>query len=261
MTTRKPSRWPKSTPTALKMNNILQIQYEIRDDTKKPDGMIDIWEQNIFARPVTENHWRWFPAAYSRFLMLFLYRFDFYSATYDLIHKGALQATKEVTDELKKYIAYMDNIIMAVWEDCRQADNAGELNADWRSTDLDEWLLVEYYVGRHTDTAVEAFFARNTFTVLDPMELSELKCYLLSLFGCIMFIISLADWMKYENEKPAWHTGTAVQNHFDGMTKSDRRANHPLCIKWISDGMGTGAVVVDPEDKSEYIDFTIMSSV
>jgi len=54
--------------------------------------------------------------------MLFLYRFDFYSATYDPSTKAHC-GDKGVTDELKKYIAYMDNIIMAVWEDCRQADN------------------------------------------------------------------------------------------------------------------------------------------
>jgi len=43
------------------------------------------------------------------------------------------------------------------------------------------------------------------------MELSELKCYLLSLFGCIMFIIS---WQTDEiNETETLGIGTAVQNH------------------------------------------------
>lgn len=71
-----------------------------------------------------------------------------------------------VLDELRNYIAYTDNVLDAIWEEAN--DEGDAINADWRSDTLDKWLIIEYYVGRHSPDDLSAYDSEH-----DPLDNDE----------------------------------------------------------------------------------------
>jgi hypothetical protein len=170
--------WKETPPTTHAMNLIHQVHYDLEFDEEKNDGMLDVYEVNMFKpKYQRRSHWRRFPTAYLPFLKCLLFRFKLYLDTYEVIN-GSREFSKDSVRTLKQYIHYMDGVIMESWEQCHAAAVTDELGADWHCPALDRWLCVEFYVKRHSSEDVELYNGTSGENMnVDPFELGILYVY------------------------------------------------------------------------------------
>ena len=82
---------------------------------------------------------------------------------------------EDCIQNLKLYVRYMENVMDHTWEEARMADINGILTPTWRSTNLDNWLVMEYVLMRHNMVTVERYNRNgptgNCTLNDDPLEL------------------------------------------------------------------------------------------
>jgi hypothetical protein len=172
------AHWPSHAPNLSKLTNTRQIRYIINHKTKtKRSGLVNVWAYNTMGGEPYD--WRWVPKVYTDHLLRLNYRFDLYMTILDklILKKGNCTGAAEDIETLKKYVAYLENVMDAIWEEVRLADNKGQLTPGWRSSHLDLWLVKEYHIGRHDQTSVIHFRTVSDDAVLkdDALELGMLS--------------------------------------------------------------------------------------
>ena len=166
--------WHDNPPSAGRLNKTRQIRYLIdHDGGSKRSGFADIWAYNTMSRD--SYHWRWIPKEYVEPILRLNFRFDLYMNVLDKVTHGRFHKDATVIDDLKRYVAYLENVMDAIWEEIRQADNKNNLSPNWHSRHLDLWLIKEHVIRRHDNGSVARFRAGPDAAALDedPLELGE----------------------------------------------------------------------------------------
>jgi hypothetical protein len=81
--------------------------------------------------------------------------------------------------DLKKYLGYMEKVLDNVW---REAHEELDIGVDWRSPTLDDWMAKEFFVGRHSDSQMEAWLAQNTLPSSISSSWDEVESFLCGRF-------------------------------------------------------------------------------
>lgn len=140
--------WPKSIAPAHKMALIEQIVYFISNDKDTKDGFIDVWAKNLFKNN-EEYMWRKMPAFYEIHLLRMFLRMEL------LLKASKIDDLSESTSALvNKNIVYLDKVLDKIWKEARQAEHS--MTTTWRSDALDDWMIIEFVVGRHDHDHINA---------------------------------------------------------------------------------------------------------
>jgi hypothetical protein len=122
------------------------------------------------------------PERYEEPLRRIIYQMDMYIYTTAAIAYNKaphyspdyVKNDKEGTELLRDYLKYTDTVMDAIWEEVLVAKQANEVTRDWRSKIFDDWLLKEFYVGKHSPAALIQHGAVNT--EIKPEDLGEYIC-------------------------------------------------------------------------------------
>lgn len=146
------SYWSEAVPSPSKIKDIIQIAYCVKqDEADKAKGFCSVYAINT----INGNTYKWgsFPERYTTHLKRIFYRlhlFSFACTSFD----GAGEDVKS----LKKHLRHIDKTLDAMFDARSDSKNADE---NWRSIVLDQWLLVEYFVKRHTKHDIDDFIRSN----------------------------------------------------------------------------------------------------
>lgn len=163
--------WPNKIPTPSALARIRQIRYFINTNTPQRKGFIDVWSVNIYSKGQQDiNHWRWLPAVYTDHLRRIFYRFNIYFSVLDCVKWGK---RPQDLNALKIHISYLDKVLDEIWDEVRIAGEDDKLIPTWRSAVFDEWLRIEFLVGRHDPDALNAYKKAGKTLEEDPMELGK----------------------------------------------------------------------------------------
>ena len=192
--------WPTHAPNSTRLKSTRQIRYIIDKVTAtKRSGLVNIWAYNTEARGREPYDWRWLPEVYREHILRLNYRFDLYMSILDhlVLLKKTDTVAVEVMETLKKYVAYLENVMDAIWEEVHNAENKDQLTPGWRSSHLDLWLTKEFHIGRHDQTAVTHFRTASDDGDLndDALELGKSSP---SVLRCLTHVIRLDGIHVYQ---------------------------------------------------------------
>jgi hypothetical protein len=223
--------WPDAPPKKLQeLHRIFQIQYMVPPKIPAPNkesGTVPVFSRNLYVLK-THPHdatargelWREMPERYEEPLRRLIYQMDMYIyATAAIAYNKAphyspdyVKKDKEGTDLLRDYLKYTDTVMDEIWAEVLVAKRANEVTRDWRSKIFDDWLLKEFYVGKHSPSALIQHGAVSTETM--PEDLGE---YIYTLADKWIMTSGIIDWATYDESMPAWHSGTSANWSFGGL--------------------------------------------
>jgi hypothetical protein len=138
---------------------------------------------NVAASPIfgpntmsrDSYHWWWIPKEYIEPILQLNFDFDLYMKILDKVIHGRFHKDVTVIKDLKQYVAYLENVMDAIWEEICQADKKENMSPNWHSQHLDLWLIKEHVLQRHDNGSVACFRMGPDATALDkdPLKLGE----------------------------------------------------------------------------------------
>jgi hypothetical protein len=102
---------------------------------------------------------------------------------------------------INKNIVYLDKVLDTIWKEVLKAGNS--VTANWRSETLDEWLIIEFVVGRHDHDHINAL--ENIEEL--QQDVLDLGKYILFYNLLTILIYHHIDWNEYENRTDYIITG------------------------------------------------------
>jgi hypothetical protein len=174
--------WPTKPTTNMTMTEIRQIRFFFPEDAPEaPEGFFAIYDKNLFTRPPSLPTYRTIlPNAYINHILRIVNRNAIYIIVHDIVHANNHLASKfkdvkTLLAELRLNIEYNDSVMDAIWEDAENAVLMKKMTMDWRSPELDAWLVIEHLVDNHSPDAKAQYLITKAKSTLeqDPEELGE----------------------------------------------------------------------------------------
>jgi hypothetical protein len=198
-----------------KIQQILQIEFSIQPQKSLNSGLADVWSFNNLVKPSVDNpyHWRSIPETYTAYLRRAFFRLEVLKHTV-LNAKGDIRLKHHV----QRHLVHLDMTLDQVWEEARVAILNNQMTKDWRSSTMDQWLLVEYYVQRHNSFDVENFQEEEPDNLdklkADPFQLGQ---YFIVVEFLHIFINMYLDWSDFDNAQ--WLGGKPYDWSIEKMKK------------------------------------------
>jgi hypothetical protein len=163
-------------PSKAKVDRISQIEFSIHCPKGPDRNLIEIWGFNNLIPEDSDNPyvWRTMPSAYTIYLNRAFFRLE--NLKYAVDHA---KGDQKVMLLLKHHLLHLDTTLDKVWEEAREADINDEMNANWRSKTLDQWLTIDFYIQRHNVYDIDAFIEEEAGSIeklkMDPFDLGVLS--------------------------------------------------------------------------------------
>jgi hypothetical protein len=184
--------WPSKPTTNQTMTEIRQIRFFFpKDVDKAPEGFFPIYDKNLFTRPATLPAFRTIlPNSYKNHIRRIVNRNAIYIITHDIVASNNRLASqfkdvKTLLAELRLNIQYNDAVMDTIWEDAENATANRTMTMDWRSPDLDAWLVIDKLVEDHSPDGKEQYLNDATKSTLDqdPEELGAYTFHNLNVYN------------------------------------------------------------------------------
>ena len=163
-------------PSKAKVDCILQIEFSIHHLKGPERNLIEIWGFNNLIPEDSDNPYVWhtMPSAYMIYLNQAFFRLK--NLKYAVDHA---KGDQKVMLLLKHHLLHLNMTLGKVWEEARSANINDEMNANWQSKTLDQWLMIDFHIQCHNMYDINAFIEEEAGSIeklkMDPFDLGVLS--------------------------------------------------------------------------------------
>jgi hypothetical protein len=174
--------WPSKPTNNKTMMEIRQIRFFFPETSSQaPDGFFAIYDKNLFTRSPTKPTYRTIlPNAYKSHILRLVNRNAIYIIVHDMVQANNRLASpfndfKTLLAELRLNIEYNDAVMDAIWDSAEKAILTKQMTMDWRSPELDAWLVIDHIIENHSPDGKEQYLTTELKSSLDedPQEMGE----------------------------------------------------------------------------------------